>query len=158
FVVDRPEQLGQQALGSESAVESAASPSGSSLQAAAPLWRSAYFWCLVYSAGLITCGGIVIVSHLVPFATGRGIAASSAARLLSINGGCGMFGALLFGWVADRIGARITVGLIGVIQALMWSTMLAFPTFGVLALVLVGIGLCGGGLQPAFAALLGSTY
>ena len=69
-----------------------------------------------------------------------------------------MGGALLFGWVADRIGSRQTLGLIALLQATLWSLMLLFPDFNVLIALLVGIGLCGGATQPVFSALLSGVY
>lgn len=156
-IVDRPEAIGQIALGAAPG-DASASADAHSRAPSAVLLRDLRFWILVFCAGLITCGGIIIVSHIVPFATDRGIAATSASLLLTINGICGMLGALLFGWVADRVGPHATLTLIGLIQTALWSTLLAFPAFGVIALLLVGIGLCGGAVHPVFSALLGNTY
>jgi len=156
-IVDRPEAVGQLALGAYPS-EASASADPTATTPSALLLRDLRFWILVCCAGLITCGGIIIVSHIVPFATDRGIAATSASLLLTINGICGMLGALFFGWVADRMGPHATLTLIGLFQTLLWSTLLAFPAFGVLAVLLVGIGLCGGAVHPVFSALLGNNY
>lgn len=160
LIIDRPEDVGQQALGALRA-DASAEPA---VVATAQVWgnaqllRSGYYLGLVVSIALMSCGGIVIVSHIVPFATDHGIAATSAAILLTINGISAMVGALLFGWIADRLGARLTLGFIGVAQTVLWVALLALPQFGAIALLLIGIGMCAGGLLPAFCALLGSTY
>jgi len=98
------------------------------------------------------------MSHLVPFATDRGISTTSAALLLSVNGVFSMAGALLFGQVADRIGARATLGLIGLVQAACWSGIIFADSFMLFLPFLVGIGLCGGGTHTAFSALLNAAY
>lgn len=156
LVVDRPEDVGQQPLGAEPApAASSTDPAGGFY---ATLLRDPYFWGILVSAGLITTGGIVIVSHLVPFATDRGVAPTAAAMLISVNGTASMVGAMLCGWVADRIGARLTVGLIGLTMAVLWSLLLAFPSYEVIMILLIGIGPCAGGLHPAFAALLANAF
>ena len=124
----------------------------------AQLLADGYFWGIVMCVGLITCGGIVISSHLFAFVTDIGVDATRAALLMTIVGTSSMAGALLFGWVADRIGARITVGLIAFMQVALWSVMLAVPQYNVIALLLLGMGLGAGGVHPAFAAMIGNTY
>ena len=124
----------------------------------ASLLGSTWYWGALLGASLLTCGGIVLVSHLVPYAIDRGIPAASAALLLSVNGVFSMAGALLFGQVADGIGARATLGLIGLIQATCWSGLLFADRFLLFVPLLVGIGLCGGGTHIAFSALLNAAY
>jgi len=69
-----------------------------------------------------------------------------------------MAGALVFGSVADRIGARATLGLIGLTQAVCWSGLVFADRFVLFLPLLVGIGLCGGGTHTAFSALLNAVY
>ena len=122
LIVGRPEEVGQLALGAATRATPAARRSRRRRASAS------VYWCAATGTGaccwppsLLTCGGVVVVSHLVPYATDRGIPAASAALLLSVNGVFSMAGALLFGHVADRIGARTTLGLIGLVQATCWS-------------------------------------
>lgn len=157
LVVDRPEDRGQQPLGGSLGAGLAPTPGGAA-GAVGPLLRDAYFWGILLSVGLITCGGIVISSHLVPYATGHGIEPTRAALLLTINGSASMAGALACGWIADRIGARVTCALLGIVLAGVWSLLVAFPRFEVMCLLLLGTGLCSGGLQPAFTTLLANAF
>ncbi len=157
LVIGRPEDVGQSPLGR---AQPHAGPLASQTPAAGygRLLSDRYFWGILISAGLITTGGIVIVSHLVPFATDSGISPTKAAALLSVNGTASMVGALMCGIIADRIGARLTVGMIGVALALLWSLLLAFPRYEVIVILLIGIGPCSGGLHPAFATLLANAF
>ena len=158
LVVSRPEDVGQHALGIENAplVGSGHAPAAGLDNGT--LLRSGRFWGVLIATGLLTTGGIVITVHVVPFATDQGIGSTHAAWLQSVNGFSAMGGALLFGWVADRIGSRQTLGLMALLQATLWSLLLLFPDFNVLIALLVGIGLCSGAAHPVFAALLSSVY
>ncbi|MBP8925518.1 MAG: MFS transporter [Pseudomonadales bacterium] len=158
LVVSRPEDVGQHALGAEHEPLVESGPAPAVTLDSGTLLRSGRFWGVLIAAGLLTTGGIVITVHVVPFATDQGIGSSHAAWLQSVNGISAMGGALLFGWVADRIGSRQTLGLIALLQATLWSLMLLFPDFNVLIALLVGIGLCGGATQPVFSALLSGVY
>jgi len=157
LVVDRPEDVGQSPLGANGPQTGGAAPQPPGAGYGS-LLRDRYFWGILISAGLITTGGIVIVSHLVPFATDSGISPTKAAALLSVNGTASMVGALMCGIIADRIGARLTMGMIGVVLAVLWSLLLAFPRYEVIVILLVGIGPCSGGLHPAFASLLANAF
>lgn len=159
LVVSRPEDVGQRALGADVAANTVRAdlPPEPPRQLSAFV-RSAWYWGALLAAGLLSSGGIVLMSHLVPFATDRGISTASAALLLSVNGVFSMAGALLFGQVADRIGARATLGLIGLVQAACWSGIIFADSFLLFLPFLVGIGLCGGGTHTAFSALLNTAY
>lgn len=158
FVIDRPEDVGQQALGGTLAAQTDGAHAGAPGAAMGPLLRDPYFWGILLSVGFITCGGIVISSHLVPFAIGEGIDPTRAALLLSVNGTASMAGALLCGWIADRIGARVTCALLGLLLAIVWALLLSFPYFAVMCVLLLGTGMCSGGLQPAFTTLLANAF
>jgi predicted MFS family arabinose efflux permease len=159
LVVSRPEDVGQRALGADAAPETArADLPPEPPRPLAAFVRSPWYWGALLAAGLLSCGGIVLMSHLVPFATDRGIPTASAALLLSVNGAFSMAGALLFGHVADRIGPRATLGLIGLVQAACWSGIIFADRFMLFVPFLVGIGLCGGGTHTAFSALLNAAY
>jgi predicted MFS family arabinose efflux permease len=159
LIVGRPEDAGQLALGADARTPAAEEPAPTEHRGAmSTLVRSPWYWGVLLSASLLTCGGIVLVSHLVPYATDQGVPGASAALLLSVNGMFSMVGALLFGHVADRIGARVTLGLIGLIQATCWSGLRFADRFVLFVPLLVGIGLCGGGTHIAFSALLNAAY
>lgn len=159
LIVGRPEEAGQLALGAATRATPAAQPLAPQARVGfGVLVRSRWYWGVLLAASLLTCGGVVVVSHLVPYATDRGIPAASAALLLSVNGVFSMAGALLFGHVADRIGARTTLGLIGLVQATCWTGLVFADRFGLFVPLLVGIGLCGGGTHIAFSALLNAAY
>jgi MFS family permease len=159
LVASRPEDVGQRALGAAAvAVRTGPVPGAEPGSGVASLLGSHRYWGALIGASLLTCGGVVLVSHLVPYAIDRGIPAASAALLLSVNGAFSMAGALVFGQVADRLGGRAALGLIGLIQAMCWSGLLMADRFLLFVPLLVGTGMCGGGTHIAFSALLNGAY
>ncbi len=68
--------------------------------------RIRQFWmvCAIYF-----CFGLVqltVMVHMVPYASGEGISAISAAGILSIIGGCSLVGRIAMGIIADRVRVR----------------------------------------------------
>ena len=104
--------------------------------------------------GLILAGGLVLVTHAVPYALGRGFSAQQGALLLSVNGAAAMLGAFLFGWLADRLGPVRTLILNAALQAVTWSLLLVEPSYVMLLLLFPALGVCGGGVFPVFSALM----
>ena len=104
--------------------------------------------------GLLLAGGIVLVTHAVPYALGRDFSAQEAAILLSVNGGAAMLGAFSFGWLADRIGPAYALLLNAILQAVFWSLLLFNPSYSFLLLLFIAVGVCGGGVFPAFSTLM----
>lgn len=120
--------------------------------------QSIPFWFLNLFAGMVFAGAIVIVTHIYPFATDAGYSAQQGAGLMSVNGFSAMFGAFLFGWVADRLTPSISFGLIALLQCLCWVLVLAAGSYSILVIATIGIGLTTGGAFPPFSALVAEKY
>ena len=158
LIVDRPAEVGQSPLGGEAAE---ASGDVSSAQAAddggTPL-RAPAFWSTTYCGGIVAGAGVTISTHLVPFATGAGHGLQSAAFLLTVMGGAGMAGGVLFGLLADRVGGARTLGIMCLALALLWPALLAGTGYAGLVLVAAGFGLCVSAVIPVVATLLGNLH
>lgn len=156
-IVSRPKDRGQRALGEalETTTDETTPPP---LHSATSLLKHPLFWGIVLFSGMITAGSIVIITHIVPYATDYGIPAQQASFLLGVNGLCAMIGALAMGWVSDRTGPHVAAGITALMQALIWCLLLTRPPFETLLLAVIGIGIAGGGVTPAFYALLAKTF
>lgn len=104
FLKNRPLQieLSREADARKSAA-SAGSSAGFSFSEAL---RIRQFWmvCVIYF-----CFGLVqltVMVHMVPYASGEGISAISAAGILSVIGGCSLGGRIAMGIIADRVRVR----------------------------------------------------
>jgi predicted MFS family arabinose efflux permease len=77
---------------------------------------------------------------------------------MSVNGFSAMFGAFIFGWVADRLSPSISFGLVALLQCLCWVLVLTAGSYSILVLATIGIGLTTGGAFPPFSALVAEKY
>ncbi len=152
LVISRPKEIGQEPY-REMAEDGAAEEEGTSLPIKSLLVHARYLAANLCS-GLILAGGIVLVTHAVPYALGRGFSQQQAALLLSINGAAAMLGAFLFGWLADRLGPVHALTINALLQAAIWSSLLVDPSYGALLLIFPALGVCGGGVFPAFSTLM----
>ena len=99
------------------------------------------FWLLSLAIGVMAGSGTAFVVHIVPFGMERQLTLQTASALLSAYAGAGIFGTLLFGWIADRIGPPRALVLTTFCQALLWWGLLhvaGFPLFILAAL----LGIC----------------
>jgi predicted MFS family arabinose efflux permease len=99
------------------------------------------FWLLSLAIGVMAGSGTVFVVHIVPFGMERQLTLQTASGLLSAYAGAGIFGTLMFGWIADRIGPPRALVLTTFCQALLWWGLLhvaGFPLFILAAL----LGIC----------------
>lgn len=109
--------------------------------------RNPAFLVLTLGIGILTAGGLMMVTHLVPLALDRGIGLASASLLLSAFGIAGAAGSLVFGWVADRIGGPMALTIQSLAWTLPWTALLfAGDDYPALFLLAVLMGLCSGGI------------
>lgn len=125
-------------------------------------WRDSLadrrLWLMVLIAGIMFSGGIVLITHIVQHALGQGIELARASLLLSVNGVAAVCGAMLFGWLCDRLSplAAVTVNI--ALQAIMWPYLLFQGELIGLVVGTAVLGLCGGGAHPALSALVGAVF
>lgn len=113
---------------------------------------------LVVVIGVISGGGMLKLSHMLPLVTAQGHSFDQANLLLSISGGSGILGSMLLGWLADRIGAARTLAINGALQGLSWMILLVPVPYPLLVLDAVMVGMCGGGLQATLGTLFSRIY
>nr|WP_157034138.1 MFS transporter [Sphingomonas sp. Y57] len=123
-MVESPAQIGERPWG-ESADESRASAAftGRARQPASRILRMPEFWLLSLGVGIITGTTTTFVVHIVPYGGHIGLAPEASAGLMSIYAGAGLVGALLLGWIVDRLGGAATLGLTALLQAGLWIVM-----------------------------------
>ena len=158
FLKRDPAQIGQLAY-DESRAKAGSSNmkmTGFSLQEA---MHTKEFWMLaIMFLSVFFCLGTITV-HVVIHATGLGIPATAAAKILALIGGAGILGRIILGSIGDRTGNK-SVSIISfslMSAALCWLTMA--KELWMLYLVAVVFGLGFGGLlallSPMSAELFG---
>jgi cyanate permease len=131
LIVEDPARVGQVPRGSDS--RSIQTSTGKATDAGTATNRplssreiltSGPFWLLSLGIGLMAGSGTVFMVHIVPFGIEKQMSLQTAASLLSVYGGAGIIGTLLFGWIADFIGPRAALVLSALCQALLWCGLL----------------------------------
>lgn len=111
---------------------------------------AAFFACCAAHSGPIF--------HTVSYAIGCGLPMVSAVTIYSMEGAAGLGGRLLFGVLADRLGAKrvLVAGL--VIQAFAAASYLLVRQLDGFYLVAIVFGLAYGGVMPLYATLAREAF
>ena len=151
-LVDRPDRIGQRARGDGPVAEERGGATMTSRQ----ILRFPPFWVLTLGVGLLSAGGMVMVSHLVALGMGRGLALSSASLLLAGFGVAGVAGAPIFGWLSDRLGGGRAFAILCFVQVIPWlGLIVAGGSLPVLLLLAMAIGLCSNAITTLFGTTTG---
>jgi MFS family permease len=145
FIVDFPPSATDPS-GEDETAEALAHPSATTGE----IIREPRFWALVLGMAAILSGQIMFSAHLVPMAMGWGVNATTAAGLLSLTALAGMAGALILGWVADKLGGRLALVIACLDSIVLWLILLAHPPVAIAAAVVALIGFHGAAGLPLF--------
>jgi len=158
FIIDRPSDRNLQPDGDNN--PTAVSDEGGHLQLAstAAVLRSANFWLISISLGVLFAGGMGIVSNLIPLVMEKNIDATRGALLLSIFSAAGFAGKLLAAAVVDRIDFRVTFASILTVLALGTFSLLQANSYAMLVVALAMIGVAGGGVLPFWSFIVAHLY
>ncbi len=154
FIIDRPPGLGLEPDAREMHSGGKASKDGKLVS----IISRPVFWALALATACVLASGITMGTHLVPMVTEWGVPKTQAAMLVSLGSLASIAGALICGWLSDKIGGARTIALICITCGAMWGLMLLHPAY--LALVaIVGVSaLCVAGVVPAFTLTLSRTF
>jgi len=110
----------------------------------------AYFACCAAHSGPIF--------HTVSYAVGCGLSVTAAVTIYSMEGAAGLGGRLLFGVVADRLGAKpvLVAGLL--VQAIAAAAYLGASQLTGFYAVAIVFGLAYGGTMPLYASLAREAF
>lgn len=123
-MVERPEQIGERPW-SDAAGDQLVRPAsaGPARQPAVRILRMPEFWLLSLGVGIVAGSTTAFVVHIVPYGIHNGLAPGASATLMSIYAGTGLVGALLLGWIVDRLGGPATLGVTAALQGVLWIGM-----------------------------------
>jgi MFS transporter, OFA family, oxalate/formate antiporter len=138
--------------------EGAAPAKGSSgqdfeLRGAISRWQWYVLWAILF---LNVTAGIALISEAAPMAEEiTGVAAATAAGVVSIFSIGNAVGRFLWAWLSDRIGRRAVFMAMFVLQAVLFVVLAqvsAYAAFAVVGFLIVTMYGGGFGTMPAFAA------
>jgi len=174
LVRQRPEDMGLGPDGDplDSPADPAAAPPRNGPRAARERWqalkaqlliyvafgRSVPFWGVVFTFGLMagTFGGFNV--HLFLYYTELGIDEYRATLILSFTSGLAIVSKPLFGWLIDRVNARIATLTSCACYVVAMVCFSFFSSFGLLFLAGALFGLGFGGMVPVRAAILSRLF
>lgn len=116
------------------------------------------FWLLMVAVGLLNGSSMIKVTHLVALVSEQGFTLGQATILLSVSGGAGAVGSLLFGWLADRVGAAGALLVNGLAQAAAWAIFFLHPGIPLLITDAIIMGIAGSGVFAATVVGLSQLF
>jgi len=119
---------------------------------------AAMFWLIVLGDGMLNATNITNSAHIIPIAMESGIAPAAAALLLSVGGGASIFGAILSGFLCDRVGAARTLALAGFGSTISWAIIASTGWFPALMIAMVLSGACGAAVFPPTSVLVTQVF
>jgi predicted MFS family arabinose efflux permease len=133
FLVERPADVRQSALGGDAGIADDAHIHGGHSSGSLGFLRDWRFWAIALSLGLLNGSASSFISHIVPYATELGLSLQEASSFIFIFGIAGLVGVPLGGLLADKIGGVTVLALMSLATALFFATMtLEVPTAAIL--------------------------
>jgi MFS family permease len=145
------------------AVHEPAAPSGAAASATLPgdtasqAWRNPCFWHIAIAFFAVALAANGAIAHVVPLLVDRGISPKVAAGAMGFAGIALTVGRLFAGYLLDRIHAPYVAAIFFLLPLCGIGILLAglAPSYAVLAIVLIGMGL---GAEVDLIAFLLSRY
>lgn len=116
------------------------------------------FVMLSLALGLLIFPGTMAIAHLPGFAKEAGASGEQTITLLALQGGSGIVGALMFGWLCDQVGPARALALNAMLQGCSWFLLTFTLRFPELASLVFVTGACSGGVMACFTALIAKAY
>jgi len=124
----------------------------------ADILRRFDFWAIGLAVGIVFADTGMLLSNMMPYATGQGLAASEAVGLISTVAVAAVLGKLLFGAVADRVDLRLGLAAGMAVVCLALALFRGGGSAGVLRAASFALGLASGGILPLWGAMLGTAF
>jgi MFS family permease len=117
------------------------------------------FWIIALCFALSYSAVAVYSFALVPHLQNLGFSIEQAALGLSVGGGCGLIGKIIFAMMADRLKHKIVLVTVCIliIQLLAWLVLIHTDKLYMVYFSAAGLGFCGGILLPLYP-LYNSLY
>jgi MFS family permease len=116
------------------------------------------FWWLACSLGLLFSTYTAILSNMTPYATQLGHQEAAASRLIMVVAVCGLLGKLLFGAAADKLGHKRALWIAQLLVAVGFVLLAIEPSYLLIVLACVSIGLAAGGMLPVWGAFIADIF
>jgi MFS family permease len=120
--------------------------------------RNSNFWWLALSLGLLFSTYTAILSNMTPYATELGHEEEAASGLIMVVAISGLLGKLIFGVAADMLGHKLALWIAQLLLAIGFVVLALEPSYPVILLACVSIGLAAGGMLPVWGAFIADIF
>ena len=120
--------------------------------------RNSNFWWLGASLGILFSTYTAILSNMTPYATQLGHQDEAASVLIMVVAICGLLGKLLFGMAADILGQKLALWSAQLLVAIGFAILAMEPSYSLILLACVSIGLAAGGMLPVWGAFIADIF
>lgn len=155
---DHPSDKGLVPDGAESGVSATSAAPVSRTWKTGEVLRTAAFWLIGASLGLLFLAYVGTLANLHKYATELGIEVGAATRLIHVIAVSGFIGKLIFGWAADRISLRVGLWLAQGLAAAGIAILSLEPGYTTMLLAACLMGLAAGGMLPVWGAMIGAEF
>lgn len=122
------------------------------------LIRERDFWFIALSLALTLGVDQALLGTITPWAQDRAYSMTAVTLLTTATVASAIFGKLVIAWLADRVDLRLLIGFTGLCGAVLCTTLLLNPTYGILIGVLSLTGLAIGGTYPLSNAIVAQRF
>lgn len=116
------------------------------------------FWWLGASLGILFSTYASILSNMTPYATQLGHQEEAASGLIMVVAISGLLGKLLFGMAADTLGHKLALWSAQLLVAAGFIVLAIEPSYPLIMLACVSIGLAAGGMLPVWGAFIADIF
>jgi MFS family permease len=120
--------------------------------------KTGSFWVLLAVNFLWYLNLYMVLVHMVPYATDKGIPPVEAAGSLALLGACSIVGKITMGRVSDRIGGKATIAISFILQALGTFLLISVKSLFTIYAFAALFGFAYGGVTPQQAKITGEIF
>jgi len=153
----RPEDVGLVAEGAETDGQGPEQAAGEAM-GMGEIVRQPAFWQLGFSVGLLIAVFSSTMANLSPYATRLGASAVQASTLVVSLAVAGLVGKIIFGMAADRFSLKLGMFTAHGLVAIAFLIMAAEPSYALIFLAAICLGLATGGLLPVWNAMMAHVF
>ncbi|CAA0106896.1 putative MFS-type transporter YhjX [Halioglobus japonicus] len=119
---------------------------------------NANFWWLAAALGLLFSTYTSVLSNITPYASQLGHREDAASGLIMVVAISGLLGKLLFGMAADKMGQKLALWSAQLLVAIGFVVLATEPSYALIMLACVSIGLAAGGMLPVWGAFIADIF
>jgi MFS family permease len=154
FLKDTPAKPG----GAQAAAGGDAHSGGSQAMTTRQILATGAFWMILLGVLPIMATLNAVKANIVPYFADMGVGVSQASYVLSSMSGGAAVGALLVGWLADRMDARWMMTAVAAVVALGLLSLVGQANFLLLSAGLTAMGVAVGGVVPLMGIFIVRSF